>query len=136
MMLRKIMQKKVTTISPDTSIREAAKKMKRGRIGYLVITNAQHVKGCVTDRDIATWLADGKDPDATKVDSIMQKKVVSAEPDMDIVDASKLMARRKVRRLPIVEKERLVGLVSTSDLAPIIEQEIDSFLQVEEAYHH
>lgn len=134
MLLRDIMQKKVVTLPPDATIRQAAKKMKDYRIGYIVVTNAGDVKGCVTDRDIALWLANGKDPDETRIDSIMQSSMITAEPETDLFDASKLMARKKVRRLPVVTDSKLVGLVSISDIAGVLEDEVDNFFHLEEAY--
>lgn len=134
MLLREIMQKKVVTISPDVSIREAAKKMKDYRIGYLVITNGETVRGCVTDRDLVMWLASGKDPDNTRIDTVMQSNIITATPDTDIFEASKLMARKKIRRLPLVENGRLIGLISTADIASVLEEEVDNFFHVEEAY--
>lgn len=134
MLLKQIMQKKVVTMNPDATIREAAKKMKDYRIGYLLVTNGESVKGCVTDRDLVIWLASGKDPDATRVESIMQSNVITAGPDTDVFDASKLMARKKIRRLPIVDSNRLIGLVSVSDMASVLEEEVDNFFHVEEAY--
>lgn len=134
MQLKQIMQKKVVTASPDASIREVAKKMKDYRIGYLLLTNGEAIKGCVTDRDIVVWLAGGKDPDATKINSIMRTNVITSAPDTDVFDASRLMARKKIRRLPIVEGSKLLGLVSVSDLASVIEEEVDNFFHVEEAY--
>lgn len=134
MLLREIMQKKVVTISPDATIREAAKKMKDYRIGYLMITNGESLKGCLTDRDLVLWLANGKNPDETRIDTIMQSSVISAAPDTDVFDASKLMARKKIRRLPIIENGKVAGLVSVSDIASVIEEEVDNFFHVEEAY--
>lgn len=134
MLLREIMQKKVVTISPDATIRDAAKKMKDYRIGYILITNGESVKGCVTDRDLVMWLASGKNPDDARVDSLMQSNIVTALPDTDVFEASKVMARKKIRRLPIVENGRLMGLVSISDLASVLEEEVDNFFHVEEAY--
>ncbi len=134
MFLKEIMQKKVVTLSPDASIREAAKKMKDYRIGYLVITNGETIRGCVTDRDLVIWLANGKNPDETKIDQIMQSNIVTATPDTDVFDASKIMARKKIRRLPIAENGKLLGLVSVSDIASVLEEEVDNFFHVEEAY--
>lgn len=134
MFLRDIMQKKVVSVSPEATIRDAAKKMKDYRIGYLLITNGESIRGCVTDRDLVIWLASGKDPDTARIDSLMQTNVITASPDTDVFDANKLMARKKIRRLPIVENGRIQGLVSSSDLASVIEEEVDNFLHVEEAY--
>jgi len=134
MQLKQIMQKKIITVNPETTIRETAKKMKDYRVGYLLVTNGESIKGCITDRDLVIWLASGKDPDGTRIDGIMQSSVITATPETDVFDASKLMARKKVRRLPVVENNKLIGLVSVSDLASVIEEEVDNFLHVEEAY--
>lgn len=134
MVLKDIMQKKVVTISPDATIRDCAKKMKDFKVGYIVVTNGETIKGCVTDRDLVLWLASGKNPDDTRIDSIMQSHVITATPDTDVFEASKLMARKKVRRLPVIENSKLQGLISVSDLASVIEEEVDNFLHVEEAY--
>ena len=134
MLLKQIMQKKIVTVGPDATIRETAKKMKDYRVGYLLVTNGESIKGCITDRDLVIWLASGKDPDGTRIDGIMQSSVITATPETDVFDASKLMARKKVRRLPVVENNKLIGLVSVSDLASVIEEEVDNFLHVEEAY--
>ncbi len=134
MFLKEIMQKKLVTLSPNATIREAAKRMKDYRVGYLLVTNGESLKGCVTDRDLVLWLAGGKNPDEVRVDSIMQSSVVTAEPETDVYEASKIMARKKIRRLPIVEDGRLCGLVSISDIASVLEEEVDNFFHVEEAH--
>ncbi len=134
MLLKEIMQKRIVTLSPEATVREAAKKMKDYRVGYLLVTNGESLKGCVTDRDLVLWLAGGKNPDEVRVDSIMQSNVVTAEPETDVYEASKIMARKKIRRLPIVEDGRLRGLVSISDIASIVEEEVDNFFHVEEAH--
>jgi CBS domain-containing protein len=134
MFLKEIMQKRIVTLSPEATVREAAKKMKDYRVGYLLVTNGESLKGCVTDRDLVLWLAGGKNPDEVRVESIMQSNVVTAEPETDVYEASKIMARKKIRRLPIVEDGRLCGLVSISDIASILEEEVDNFFHVEEAH--
>ncbi len=134
MFLKEIMQKRVVTLSPDATVREAAKKMKDYRVGYLMVTNGESLKGCITDRDLVLWLAGGKNPDEVRIESIMQSNVVTAEPETDVYEASKIMARKKIRRLPIVEDGKLRGLVSISDIASIVEEEVDNFFHVEEAH--
>lgn len=134
MFLKEIMQKRVVTLSPDATVREAAKKMKDYRVGYLMVTNGESLKGCVTDRDIVLWLAGGKNPDEVRIESIMQSSVVTADPETDVYEASKIMSRKKIRRLPIVEDGKLCGLVSISDIASVLEEEVDNFFHVEEAH--
>ena len=136
MFIKDIMQTKLITLSPEATIREAARLMKEQDVGCVLITNGQHLKGIMTDRDIACWLAEGKDPSKVDVGSAMQRNVITAAPETDIYEVSKLMASRKIHRLPIVEDNKLCGLVTTSDLAGVLEEEIDNFFHVEGAYHH
>ena len=134
MFIKDIMQTKLITLSPEATIREAARLMKEQDVGCVLITNGQHLKGIMTDRDIACWLAEGKDPSKVDVGSAMQRNVITAAPETDIYEVSKFMASRKIHRLPIVEDNKLCGLVTTSDLAGVLEEEIDNFFHVEEAY--
>jgi len=136
MFIKDIMQTKLITLSPESTIREAARLMKEQDVGCVLITNGQHLKGIITDRDIACWLAEGKDPSNIDVGSVIQRNVITVAPETDIYEVSKLMASRKIHRLPIVEDNKLCGLVTTSDLAGVLEEEIDNFFHVEEAYHH
>lgn len=134
MLIKEIMQKKLVTLSPESSIRDAAKKMKDYKVGYLLVTNGESLKGCVTDRDLLICIASGKDPDTTKIGTIMQTGIFTVTPETDVFDANRLMARKNVRRLPVVENGRVAGIVSTSDIASVLEEEVDNFLHVEEAY--
>lgn len=136
MLIKDVMQTELITLSQESTIREAARLMKEKEIGCVLIINGQRLKGIITDRDIACWLAEGKDPDNVNVGSIMQKNIITATPETDVSEAGRLMAYNKIHRLPIVEDSKLSGLITTSDLAGVLEEEIDNFLHVEEAYHH
>ncbi|MBI3398131.1 MAG: CBS domain-containing protein [Deltaproteobacteria bacterium] len=136
MFIKDVMQTRLITLFQESTIREAARLMKEEDVGCVLITDGQRLKGLITDRDIACWLAEGKDPDKVNVGYVMQKNIITAAPETDIYEASKLMASRKIRRLPIVEDNKLCGLVTTSDIADVLEEEIDNFFHVEAAYHH
>lgn len=136
MLLRNIMKKDVVTVSPDSSIREAARLMKKNNIGYLLVVDNGRLEGCFTDRDIVTGLADGKDLDGSKVSEFMKTDVITVSPDTDTFDASKIMAKNKIRRLPVLENNRISGIVSSADIATVLEEEVENFFHVEEAYHH
>jgi CBS domain-containing protein len=137
MFVKDIMQKKLITVSSETTIREAAGKMRSGGIGCVLVTSGEErLEGFVTDRDIACWLAEGENPDTTKVKAIMKTKVITTTPEADVLEAERLMAKNKVRRLPVVENGRLRGIVTTADIAPVLEEEINNFLRLEGAYRH
>jgi CBS domain-containing protein len=136
MLLREIMKKDLVQVIPGASVREAAKILRDKNIGCILVSGNGSLKGILTDRDIACWLADGKDPDYTKVDEIMNRELTFCSPDTDIFEASKIMASKGVRRLPIQSNGKLEGIVSISDLAPIFKEEVDNFFHLEEIYHH
>ena len=137
MMLRDIMEKDIVTVTPDMTVREAAKKMKDEKIGCLLVTENDSLRGILTDRDIVcTVVANGKDPNYTMVKDIMNGDVVYTSPETDILEAFKIMAGHKIRRLPLKFNGKLEGIVSISDLAPILKSEMDNFFHVEEVYHH
>ena len=116
--LQEIMSKNVATITPQQSVAEAAQIMSQHNIGSVpVVQNGQCV-GIVTDRDITLRAAaKGVDSTTTKIESIMSKNVVTATPQMDVHEASKLMADKQIRRLPIVENNKLTGIIAIGDIA-------------------
>jgi CBS domain-containing protein len=92
--------------------------MRDEHIGSLPITDAEQLVGMITDRDITTRVvAEAADPAATSVGDVYSRDLVSIEPDEDLEDALQLMARHQVRRLPVVENGRLVGIVAQADIA-------------------
>lgn len=137
MILREIMQRELVTAGPGISVKEAAGKMKEQNVGCVLITENGRLKGILTDRDIAcTLVAEGKNPDTTKISEIMHAEPTICGPDTDILHASRLMAEKKIRRLPIQSNGILEGLVTISELAPVLKEEMDNFFNVEEAYRH
>ena len=106
------------TIQADRPAAEAAKLMKQIDAGMIPVLDNGNLLGTVTDRDIAIRLvAEGKDPQATPVREIASTSIVTIEPDRDIDEALKLMAKHQVRRLPVVEDGRLVGVLAQADVA-------------------
>ena len=119
MKVKEVMTPKVIRISPEETAAVAARTLTHYNIGVLPVCGADgNVGGGLTDRDIVTrCLATGHRPEDTPVRAIMTNKVISACPDMDVTAAASLMARRQVRRLPVVESGRLCGMISLGDLS-------------------
>ncbi len=119
MQVREIMTKKVSTVSPKDSVQKAAKIMQDIDCGSTPVVDGSLVKGIITDRDIALKVvAHGKGPD-TPIRDVMMNKVVTCTPDTDARDAANIMAKHQVRRLPIVEQDKLVGILAIGDLARV-----------------
>jgi CBS domain-containing protein len=97
---------------------EAARLMREAHIGSLPITDGEKLVGMITDRDITTRVvAEAADPNATSVGDVYSQDLISVEPDNDLKEAVQLMARHQLRRLPVVENDRLVGIVAQADIA-------------------
>ena len=106
------------SIGASASVVEAARLMREEHIGSLPITNDDTLVGMITDRDITTRVvAEAADPKTTSVGDVYSRDLISVEPDKDLEEAVQLMARHQVRRLPVVENGRLVGIVAQADIA-------------------
>ena len=119
MKLREIMTNRVIRINPEESVAVAARTLARYNVGMLPVCGSDgRLYGVVTDRDLVTrCIAAGRNPAATPVRDVMTASVVAARPDMDAAAAAQLMGRQQIRRLPVLENERLCGMVSLADLA-------------------
>ena len=116
MKVREIMTSNVECLDPTSSLKEVAQEMKSLDVGFIPICENDRLVGTVTDRDIVIRaVADGELN--RPVREIVSGEVVTARPDMSTREAAQLMSEHQVRRLPVVENERLVGIVSIGDLA-------------------
>ena len=134
MKLMEIMRKgsDVVTCSSSDFVTDAARKMKEHNVGCILITEQGNLKGILTDRDITlTVVAEGKPAGDIRLQDIMRTNVVTGKPDWDIFEATRIMSEKRVRRLPIASNGKLEGYVSLSDIAPAIQKEVDSFLELE-----
>ncbi|MCW3986117.1 MAG: CBS domain-containing protein [Candidatus Bathyarchaeota archaeon] len=119
MKIEKLMVKNVITLQGDVSAYDAVKLMNKNRIGCLVVYNGQ-VAGILTERDmLERVLEECRNPKEIKVSEIMTKQVTVGRPDMQLVEATELMFEKRVKKLPIVEGNRLVGLVTLTDIARV-----------------
>lgn len=138
MQLRNIMKQDVISILPDSPVIEAARKMEEHNVGCVVVAKDGFAKGILTDRDIVLKvIAQGSDPASTRASDIMQSHLISAGPDTDIPEALRLMSTHHVRRLPILEDGRIVGIVSAMDIAHVVQGEVDNLFSLRAApvYH-
>jgi CBS domain-containing protein len=116
--VRDAMTEDPRSIGASASVVEAARLMREEHIGSLPITDDEQLVGMITDRDITTRVvAEAADPKTTSVGDVCSRDVISAEADKDHQEALELMARHQVRRLPVVENGRLVGIVALADIA-------------------
>ena len=118
MNVRDLMTSEPATVGPDDVIAQAATRMREEDCGSLPVVQDARLVGIITDRDIAIGcVAAGKDPKTAKVSEIMSADPITVTPETDADEASRLMAEFQVRRLPVVEDGRLLGIVVTAQLA-------------------
>jgi CBS domain-containing protein len=116
--IKEIMTRDVRACEPNATVADAAKVMAQGDVGPVPIVEDGRLVGIVTDRDIVVRVvAEGRDPNATTVKEIASTELVTVSPGDDLDEALNLLAARQVRRLPVVEGERLVGIVAQADIA-------------------
>ena len=117
--VQELMTSNPCSIDSNKSVAYAAKMMRDENVGLAPIVDGDRLVGTVTDRDITIRIvAEGKDPESTNVAEIASTELVTVEPQQDLYEALRLMAKHQVRRLPVVEENgRLVGVVAQADVA-------------------
>jgi CBS domain-containing protein len=122
-----IMTRNPRTVDAGDSVAEAARQMRDGDFGSVLVLRDGRVDGIVTDRDIAVRaVAEGRDPESTPVSEISSTGVATVEPSQSIDEAVQTMREQDIRRLPVVENGQPVGILSLGDLA--VEQDPESVL--------
>ncbi len=116
--IKDIMTSQIVYVSPNTTIEQVAQLMQKHNVGSMPVVDDGGIRGIVTDRDIVVRnVAHGTDPKSLKVSDVMTSQVTMADPYMNVTEASRLMAEKQIRRLPVVENNQLVGMVALGDLA-------------------
>jgi CBS domain-containing protein len=120
MKVKELMVKDVITLQNDTSALEATRLLNKHKIGCLVVVSDGDIEGILTDRDLLERVLEKcRRPEETKISEIMTKDVIVGKPDMEIGEATRIMIKNKVKKLPIVEKSQLVGIVTVTDIAHV-----------------
>ncbi len=116
--IKDVMIKEIITVNPPTKIRDAVELMNKNQIGCLVVTRKGKPVGIMTERDVLKKIVCScKNPEQTRVSEIMSKPLIVGKVDMNWLEAVKLMLDRNIKKLPILDGERLVGLVTLTDIA-------------------
>ena len=118
MNVRELMTTAPVPVQPDATLGEVAVLMKQEDCGSIPVVEEGRLVGIVTDRDIVIrGVAAGSDPKTQRVSTVMSADPVTIRPDDDLTDAEKVMADRQIRRLPVVENGKLVGIIVTAQIA-------------------
>lgn len=106
--------------APGTTLRGAASRMWKQQTGSLLVVDDEELLGIVTERDVMKAVARGDDLDATPISAVMTRSLVTVAPDTTVEEAARYMATRWIRHLPVLDGERLVGMVSQRDLCGLL----------------
>ena len=106
----------VVSVAADDLLREAAMKMRAEGVGALPVVNGDRLVGILSERDVVAALVDGMDPRTTLVAASMTPEPAVATPDETVSEAAFRMVNLGIRHLPVVDRERVVGMVSARDL--------------------
>ena len=116
--VRDAMTEDPRSIGASEPVVDAARLMREQHVGSLPVTDNEKLVGMITDRDITTRVvAEAADPKMISVGDVYSRDLISVEPDQDLDEALRLMARHQVRRLPVIENGSLVGIVAQADIA-------------------
>ena len=114
------MTEKVITATPNTTVARAAKIMAERGIGSIIIAKSRNPVGILTERDFLMKVVSmDLKPSKVRVGKIMSTPIITIDPDADVTEAAMTMVRNRIRRLPVVEQGKLVGILTTSDLTAI-----------------
>ena len=117
--VRDVMTQAPRSVRRDSPVVEAARIMRDEDVGAVPVVDGDRIVGMLTDRDITlSVVAEGKDPQSTNAEEIASSELVTVDPQQDLDEALRLMARHQVRRLPVVEEDgKLVGILAQADVA-------------------
>lgn len=121
-----IMSATPVTISANATVVEAATIMRDREVGSLVVLEDSRPIGIVTERDVVTKVAAANRPSqATNVRDIMTSPLIAVHPHQEVAEAAKVMAARKIRRLPVIKEGKLVGMITENDIIRVWPQLIE-----------
>ena len=116
-LVRDIMMKNVKTVRTDDSVHAAVLKMNKFQIGSVIVTNNSRAVGIITERNILERIVEPRlDPGTIWAKDIMSAPLVTVEPNDTVDEAAKIMAQKRIKKLPVVDGDKVVGVVSTSDI--------------------
>jgi CBS domain-containing protein len=115
--VKEVMIEEVISVPEKATVRKAAELMNKHEIGCLVVVSKGKPVGIVTETDmVKSVILESADPEETNVAEIMSGPLVVGDPQMDVDEATRIMRSRRIKKLPIVKKGRLVGLITTTDI--------------------
>jgi len=114
--VKDIMAKTLISVNPATTALQIAKMMEQGGIGAVLVKENENLVGIITDRDFATKIAANNLPFDTPVEKIMSSPLITINHNEPISTAAEMMSSKKIRKLAVSENDKIVGLITSTDL--------------------
>ena len=116
-LVRDIMAKNVKTVRTDDSVHDAVVKMNKFDVGSVIVMNGNRPVGIITSKNILSRVVEPRlDAGIVRAREIMSSPVITIEPDSSVEDAAKLMSQKRIKKLAVMDKDKLLGVLSTSDI--------------------
>jgi len=132
MLVKEVMSSPVITVSEEESVRKAVQVMNEAAVGSVIALADERAVGILTERDILKFIGEGGDAEKTRVGDIMSKPLIVVSPETDLEEAVRFMITKNVKKLPVVDRGKLVGIVTLTDVAriePILMEAIKSLIE-------
>jgi CBS domain-containing protein len=127
----------IYAVAPDAPVLEAIKEMAEHSVGALLVMQGEKLLGVVSERDYARKvILKGRSSNETKVSQIMSSPVLTVRPDQSVNDCMRMMTDNRVRHLPVLDGERVVGVLSIGDLVRTVVEEQQQTIEQLEHYIH
>lgn len=126
MLVQDMMVKDVITAEPQETVAQAAARMRNEEVGCLVVMEGEAIVGIITDRDLLGCMQAGHGTKTCRLVNHMSKPVFTTEPRRDLLPVAMEMADRRIKRMPVVSAGKLVGLLSFSDIARFMNEQVDN----------
>ena len=111
-----VMRTRVVTVNPDEPVRLAVLRMLEEGVGSVAVCDGGRLVGIFTERDVLGLAGEGTDLDAVRIGDVMTREPLTVDAGVPVLDAARLMGERKIRHLPVVEGEHLLGMVGIRDI--------------------
>ncbi len=134
--VKDVMVTNVVTVDVGVSVRQAVERMNAQEIGCLIVLENGHYAGILTERDVLSRVvAKALDPEKMLVGQVMSKPLTVVDPETSLEEAVKLMLEKRVKKLPVIETEKLVGLITMTDIASTHEGMVKFIREISDKYN-
>ena len=116
---RDIMKEEVVTVDSTSTVMDAAKKMDEKNIGCVIVMEKERPLGILTERDFVKKIAINEKPMSTPVKSVMSAPLISVDPDATVWELAELMKIKRVHKVPVIQENKLLGIVTTTDITAL-----------------